>query len=841
METLSPDNRRRLSRPPGFSLLLTALLLAGGPGLLSAQTPPASPAPPQAAPPAAPAGAGQTPTMPPGPPPQLPQPAAPPVVPVADIRANGGIVIGPDHEITAQDVVLSYQDITLSADRAEGNLDSEIVFSGHARIEMRGAVSYADAIHYYPRTRWYRLDRPSAVLQPQFLQERVLDPVFARGGEVTGNDTGYSLAERFMATTCIETHPHYELRVKSAELIPYKRLILRHVGVVLFGQKLIVLPYVVIPLDVRRPRYVHTDYMPEFGQNVEEGYYARFPYTIVEGLAAATLLRMDFTQKLGEGYRVEQEYLAGKQASAFNTTPTGAAGLDTPNGTPAPPAGFGVVRPALPALETGIGPQNGGLFTMQGYFSEGFSRNLNASFTHQQSIGGANRFSLQTSLQRNSFYSFTDQTNLLSRFDFAHNDPAHGVTADLNLNFNSNASPSASTSQLTGSLHQAFVFDTLGANRNSLSYALDFSRYASSGTGIASQSQQLNPQVQFEHDSRDYALTLQANTSLALGSQSSQTSNIGVLERLPELQLSADTYNFKGGWLQQLPLHLDFGAGRYSEPGTDVTADRFLMGLAFQDSPILRGRVEMTEGGGFEQRFYSDGAAQYIVRDSTRMRVHLGKRSGIDFDYQYAQPEGGTPFLFDTYEHTHFLTAEAGYLDDRHFQLTAQVGRDFLGTSRLQPWQSLSTRMMWRPSPRFRLDMQALFDPNTRRFLGLTNIWRVRGANNMALDIYTGYDPHAHTFAQLNSQFDIPLGHSWRFTGLLRYNGYTKKFESRNFEITHDWDCMAASLTYTEAPLSYRPYRELYFTLRIKAFPFFRSFAHGPAGEALGPGIGTIY
>src|SRR5579884_272308 len=842
MENLSPDNRRRLPRPPGFPLLLTVLLFTAGQRILPAQTPPASPVPAQTAPPAtAPAGQNPPAPTPQGPPPPLPHPAGPPVIPMADITANGGMAIGPNGEITAQDFVLKYQNVTLSADRVTGNLNSEIVLSGHARIETRGAVSYADGIHYYPRTHWYRLDNPRAVLQPEFLQERVLDPVFIRGGEVTGNDTGYSLAERFMATTCRETRPHYELRIKSAELIPYKRLVLRHVGVVLFGQKLIVLPYVVIPLNERGPRHIRTDYTPEFGQNAEEGFYARFPYTIVEGLAAATLLRMDFTQKLGEGYRIEQEYLAGKQSSVYNTTPTNGAGIATANGTIIPASGYGVARPGLSALGTGLGPQNGGLFTMQGYYGEGFSRNLNASFQHQQDIGSNNRFDLQTSLQRNSFYSFTDQTNLTSRFDFTHNDTAHGVNADLNLNFNSNASPGFSTKQLTGSLHQSFVFGTLGANRNSLSYALDFARFVNSGSGIGSLSQQLNPQIQFEHDSRDYALTLQANTSLALGAQSSQTSNIGILERLPELQLSSDTYNFKGGWLQKLPLHLDFGAGRYSEPGTDVTADRFLTGLAFQDTPVLRGRVEMTEGGGFEQRFYSDGAAQYIVRDSTRMRWHLGKRSGIDFNYQYAQPEGGTPFLFDTFEHTHYITAEAGYLDDPHFQLTAQVGRDFLGTSRLQPWQSLSTRMMWRPSSRFRLAMQALFDPNTGRFLGVTDLWRIRGANDFAIDLNTSYDPQAHNFAQINTQFDIPLGRSWRITGLLRYNGYTKAFESRNFEITHDWDCMEASLTYTEAPLSYRPYREIYFTLRIKAFPFFRSFAHGPAGEALGPGIGTIY
>ena len=48
------------------------------------------------------------------------------------------------------------------------------------------------------------------------------------------------------------------------------------------------LPYIVIPLDERPRRITRTDYLPEFGQNQDEGFFARFPYQFAEGLAAAS-------------------------------------------------------------------------------------------------------------------------------------------------------------------------------------------------------------------------------------------------------------------------------------------------------------------------------------------------------------------------------------------------------------------------------------------------------------------------------------------------------------------------------------------------------------------------
>jgi hypothetical protein len=852
MKTLS-FYKCRPPRAPGFLVLLIALAFSTMATYCVAQgTPPT--APPATQSPTTP----QTPSTGPNPTPQPPIfPGAPrpgaPALPMLEYAADEvDILSDTTGEFVARGhISIHYAGTTVTADEVEGNFRRELVLSGHAKIETAGAVSYADAIHVFLQSRSYRLDNPRSILQPDFLQNRVLDPVFLSGGEFSGTSSGYTLAEQFLTTTCQEITHHYELHIASAELIPHKRLILRRVGVFLFGVKVITLPTLIIPLDqtTHRPR---SDYLPEFGQNVNEGYYARFPYEFAIGTAAALFTRLDLTQKLGPGYRIEQEYLAGKQNDFFNTSGSGGAtggftgNLGT-NGTYVNAYGYGNLGPQLPRLGTGIGPQSGGLFAMQGYFGDGFDRNFNASFRHQQGIGSDNHLSFSTELRNDSFLVGQDQSSQNTQFDFSHVDPAHGVNSDVTLGLQTNDSPNFSTSQLTGSYRQSFDFDSSGSTRNSLSYQFNLSHFLSTSTfttnGNTTETSQrtadIDSQFQFQHASRDYSFTLDANDNTPIGTQSSGTS-FGTLERLPELQFSSDTINFQNGWLRHLPLHFDLGVGEYSEPSSDITTDRILMGLTLQDTPIMKGNTEMTTGGGFEQRLYGDGAAQYIVRDTTRLRQHLGGRSGFDITYQYEQPEGGTPFFFDTFTPAHNVTLEGGYLDDKHFQLTARVGYDLLGTSSQQPWQSLSTRLMWRPTPSVRFDSLSTYDPNTGRLFSLTNMLRLRARNNFAIDLVSSYDPQLHRFSELDTEFDIPIGRSWRIAGLFRYNGLSSEFESRNLQLTYDWDCMEASLTYTDNPLSFNNDREFYFTLRVKALPFFRSFGHGPAGEAIGTGIGAF-
>lgn len=812
-----------------MSFLSAALM----PDATRAQTPPplASPQPP----------APQEPTA------ETSRTSPVPQTPQITIHSESGLEMDGTY-VRARLVTISYIGATITADRAEGDLNQEIVLSGNAKIVSRGLTSYADAIHFFPKDRSYHLENPRGVLDPETLRNQVLEPFRVRGNSIRGNRAGYGLGQHLDATPCIEQRPHYEMRIRSAELIPNRRLTLKRVALYFFGQKLIVLPSLVIPLDRRETSRLRADYLPEFGRNINEGYYARFPYAFAVGSAAASFLRLDITEKRGLGYRVEQEYSVGKQDSSFDTANVGNnagprfdfTNLAGGSGAVVSAYGYGNASARLARLGTGLGPTNGGLFAMQGYFGDGLSRNFNASFRHQQSLDRVNRFGVSTELSRNSFFTFTDQSSQNSRLFFNHNDPAHGVNAETSLTYATNDSGNFRTSQFTGTYRHAWEFASLGQNRNNLSLDVNLTRNINRSENRSSRTARLNSEVRFQHVSRDYSFSLQANRNLPVGPQSDNNA-FGTLERFPELQFSTNSYDFQRGWLKRVPLTFDFGFGYFSEPGSNTRTSRTLLGLTLQESSLLRGNTEIVMGGGFEQRLYGDGAAQYILRNAVRLRQRLGGRSGFDLNYQYQEPAGGTSFLFDTFGRSHFLAAEGGYLDDSRFQLTARVGYDFLGASRERPWQTLSTRMMWRPNNHTRLDVLATYDPNTSRFFAVTQSLRLRGRNDFALDVLARYDPAQGRFSQVNGQFDLPFGRSWRVAGLLRYNGFNGRFESTNLQLTHRWDCMEASLTYTETPLGFRNEQQLFFSIRLTAFPFFRSFGRGPAGNALGPGLGELF
>lgn len=766
-------------------------------------------------------------------------------------------------EYEAEGVSIAGNGVTITADRASGNINTEVILTGNARIVTATTTAYADTIHFYPQTRRYRLDNPRSVLTPDVLQNRVYDNVFVTSRDLFGNRQGTTFADNTTETTCIEPFHHYELRSRDAYLLPGQRLVLHQTSVILFGVKLITIPYIVIPLDKKPPkRRERPSYFPEFGQNVQEGYYGRFPYEFPIGQDAASYVQVSATQKLGERLRFEQEYLAGKQASQFDTSGYGYGGgfsgsgslSSDPGGAINSAYGYGNIGPRLPQLGTGLGPASGGLFTIQGYTSSGFNRNFTTSLRHQQGFGSNNRFGFSTELSKQSYLVSSGQTTQNTRFDLAHDDSVHGVNLLGSINIQTNDSTNYSTNQISGSLRNSFQFASQGSNRNSLSYQIDVSRLLNTQTTLATDttaaSEAINrtaradTQFQFQHTAREYQFMLSANKSTPIGFQSAGTS-IGTLEKLPEFQFTADTINFKGGLLRQLPTTFTADLGKFNEPASKTFTERLLLGFNIPQITVMRGRTELVTGGGFEQRLYGDGAAQYETRNNTRLRQHILGRSGFDINYLYDQPEGGTPFTFDQYSHSHYLTGESGYLDDKHFQATLRTGYDLSGRTSGRPFQTLTARLMWQPRDALRFDSLTSYDPNTGKFLALTNQMRLRGANDLAFDLVSRIDPQQpgirRKFSQINMQFDVPFARGWRFAGLLRFNGGTGLFESRAAELIHEWDCLEASVSYSENPNSFYSDRQIYFALRVKALPSTRRFNRGPAGQALGVGVGDIY
>src|SRR6185436_7879090 len=145
-------------------------------------------------------------------------------------------------------------------------------------------------------------------------------------------------------------------------------------------------------------------------------------------------------------------------------------------------------------------------------------------------------------------------------------------------------------------------------------------------------------------------------------------------------------FRFTHGLLARIPASFQLSIGKYMEGGslgfggasTKIETERMVGGFEIQGARLsLSKSTDLNMSGGFTQYLYGDGFAQYTIRDSTSLTQRWGHHSGVNFNYTYQRPEGGTRFRFDQQGQYHALNADMGVLDDPHYQLTARVGYDF--------------------------------------------------------------------------------------------------------------------------------------------------------------------
>jgi hypothetical protein len=490
----------------------------------------------------------------------------------------------------------------------------------------------------------------------------------------------------------------------------------------------------------------------------------------------------------------------------------------------------------------------------------GTNKNLSLRGDHTQDLGGGNRLTFGNDYQKNSYLALPETTNFNTRFGFNRIVEGSSTTLNLTRTATDSTSKSGTTSLTSKSRSYTGTFgQTLQLARSlSMNANADYSRYSSStptGTGstkLFQITEQLSTRFEASQRESNYTLQLSANKNVPIGKQAQQ-SFFGGVEKLPELSLSS--YRFTEGPLSELPATFTVSAGKYSEGGTTsfggggaqkVATERIVAGFDVASTRVGLGpRTDLNVSGGFQQYLYGqDGIAQYILRNNTTLSQRWNRRSGLNLNYTYQQPHGGTPFRFDQQSRYHALNADIGFLDDRRMQLTARVGYDFGGQSFggvRNPWQSLSLNALFRPVDWARFRTLMTFDPNTGKFVSSTVDLRFRGPNETAIDLVGRFDPQRHKFGQINSYLNIPIARVWRVIALFQYNGYLGRFESRNLQIVRDLHCMEASLTYIDNPFGFRNDRQVFFSLRIKGLPFYQRFGVGQFGQAIDTSVGEIY
>lgn len=717
---------------------------------------------------------------------------------IAEMTCDDAVIEG--STVQARNVVLKLGEYVLTGDRLEGDFDSELVFTGTPTLTYRSQTLRGDAIRFSPSRRTYRVENLHTGLTPEFMRNRLTSPLYLAGESVAGHTGDPIVTEDADATTCDKEHPDYLLRAREIEVDPGKRVVLRRATLYMWGHRLLTFPAIVVPLD-RRPSSLRTSHLPAVGHSQEEGWFAKSAFSYEVGRRSPGTIRLDMMEKKGIGLGVEQEWADRRLAGAV----------------------------ALYAIPTG-----------------GSQKNLSGKLSNRLSLGAGQAVTLNGDLQQSSYLSLPGTQTANLRAGYERTDTLSSTAVNIaRLSTNSGG---YRTRNYTAGLSQTFrLSQSFG-----LSFGADYSRNGTlsptSSGDIYQRTEQLTLRAQATQHTPDYALEVVANRNVPIGERTA-TSYFSGVEKLPEVSLTS--LRFRHGFLSQIPATFLISAGKYAEgtnsgqTSTRVISERLVAGAEVSAQHIaLSPSTDLNMSGSFQQFLYTEGAAQYVVRDKASLTQRWGANSGLNLDYTYQRPEGGTPFRFDQPGQYHTLTADLGMLNDRRLQLTLRTGYDFTQTGfggYNQPWQTLSANLLYRPASWARLQHLLSFDPNNGHVQSVVSDIRLRGASDLAIDLVSKYDPQRHRVGQLNGYLNVPIDKRFRVVTLFQYNGYLDRFESRNLQLVWDLHCLEASLTYTENPYGFRNDRQLMFQLRIKAIPVSQRFGVGQFGQALDTGVGGGY
>ncbi len=729
-------------------------------------------------------------------------------------------------------------DVDLESDTAEETAQGTVIGRGHVRVLYQGYVLTGEhveldtnrglATFYGPvhlvgpngqtadtgadgtlrlnlQRGTYTLTGTRSIIQPEQVQTPIglILPIYAYGGIVRGRP-GFIDALNSQFTTCNFPDPHYSFGARELYIIPGKRLVGRNVSFYRKGHRVFSIPYLFLPLNERLARQT---LFPTVGQTPDEGYFIKFAFGYALAASLPGILRVEEFQKKGTGLGFDQTYgstdrpTRGSGQFTFYNLYDKSQGADDLNGSLNHTQRFGTVNATLNAQ-----------YQQNSYFA-GLSRSQsqNTTLGLTRNVGNLST-SLLTSLSQSSYGSGISQT-------------------------------------LTSSLDNTYQ----PTNTSQLETRFDFSQFTSPGfLGIGGDNrQELDSNLDYHNRGKLFDMEVLATKYTQLASSAGSSRFFGGLERLPEFRLATDALraSFLRSFLPKA-THVDMSLGDFNEPSSLTSSQRARFNIDLgTTTQKISGRSDFDYGGSFQQGFYGDNTAQYVLNGRTGYRLRVGQKSSLNATYIYLRPYGYTPFQFDYAGNTNLAGLNLALQESHSFQLAVGTGYDFNHEHsqygfRAAPFQTVSAQALYTPAPFLRFRTTLAYDPNNSRLLNMTNYLRIRGSDQLALDLSGNFDPTQHRYTTISGNFNLPFlrdrheDAGYRLRAIAGYNGITSRFDYRGLALTRSWHDYELNLTYQDTPNGLRPGSTFNLTFRLKAFPADEPFATGQYGQALDTGIG---
>ena len=705
-------------------------------------------------------------------------------------------------------VRVRYQGYHLSGDQVDVDTDKGTArFTGNVHLlAPNGQTAEAgpsSILQINLRRGTYQIAGARSVITPEQSQAGLILPIFVYGGTIRGRP-GFIDARNGQFTTCDFLDPHYSFGAREMYIIPGKRLVGRNVSLYRKGHRVFSVPYIVVPLTDRLARQT---LFPQVGETPDEGYFIKFAfgYALTDSLPG--ILRVEEFQKKGTGLGFDQSYGNSNQ------------------------------------------PKRGsGLFTIYSLYDQSRQvEDLNGSLNHAQQFGTV-LATLTSQFQQNSYFSGLQRSQSQNTtLNLIRN--VGNLSSSLQTTLNQNDYGSGMSQNLTSSFDQTFS----PTSTQQLHTRFDFSQVNSPGfAGFGGQdTQELDSNLDYTTHGKLFDYEILATKYNQLHNSSGTGQFVGGLERLPEFRVATDALRLKFLNLflpKTTTMNLSLGA--FDEPAsmTNSQRARFDLDLGTTTQKISN-RSDFQYGGSFEQGFYGDNTAQYVLNGRSGYRLRIGSKSTLGVTYTYLKPYGYTPFQFDYAGNTNLIGMNLAVQESKAFQLTVGTGYDLNREHsqygyRATPFQSVATQVVYTPVTFLRFRTTASYDLNNSRLQDLTNALTIQGGDALAFDFSGRYDPVLKRYTTLNGDINLPFFRDrredagYRVRAIGGYNGITSKFDYKGLELTRSWHDYELSIIYQDTPEGLLPGSSFTLNFRLKAFPAYEPFATGQYGQALDTGIG---
>jgi LPS-assembly protein len=340
-------------------------------------------------------------------------------------------------------------------------------------------------------------------------------------------------------------------------------------------------------------------------------------------------------------------------------------------------------------------------------------------------------------------------------------------------------------------------------------------------------------------DVKSGTLSLEYQRSIPIGDT---TSFFPSSDKTPVLSFRSDSSRLFGAKsFKSMPFRTEFSIGEYLDPILKKRISRGMFDFAINRGIRDKGPWKWDFNGDFKQNMYSDDTAQYRIALASGASYSLGKKLAINFRYASLRPFGYSPLAIDRTGTSDTATMDMSFMKNSKSSFGIQTGYDFVRSGKGElPWQQVGVRSEYRLGGAFSFRTLSTYDTLRTKWsnVRLDTLWQTPA---LLASISARYDASTSKWASVNAYIEgIEVG-KMRLGTTLNYNGYTKRFDSQQYNFVYDLHCAEAVFSVSDYGTGFRSGKEIGFFIRLKAIPIDSNFGRGRLGNALGSGSGRDF